>query len=77
MNGLCINNSYPDAPLLNDESYSTGDCNNDGHVSVQDLAMITSCYLNHDSCAFETEDVNQDGNADILDVVTLVNIILG
>ena len=51
-----------------------GDLNQDLYLNILDVILMLSC-INNETCT-DCSDINSDGDADILDIVTLVNIVL-
>lgn len=59
------------------ESATLGDVNNDGSVSIADVMALTSIILSENEGTTNVADINGDGAINIADVTALVNIIIG
>ena len=54
-----------------------GDCNADSLINVLDIIFIVSnCILSFDNLNCDCSDINDDGDVNVLDVVSLVGLIL-
>lgn len=53
-----------------------GDLNGDGIVSILDVIFESNCILSATTCD-ATFDLSQEGNIDILDITTMIDIVLG
>jgi subtilisin family serine protease len=74
-------NIYNAASVLSEEneSYLSGDLNNDGTINVQDIVILVNFVVIIDSPSsleFDAGDLNSDGALDVLDIVLLVNVII-
>lgn len=60
------------------KTYTLGDVNNDGNITVTDAACVVAFILgsNTDGLIREAADVNQDGNISVTDAACVVDIIL-
>lgn len=60
------------------KTYTLGDVNNDGNITVTDAACVVAFILgsNIDGLIREAADVNQDGNISVTDAACVVDIIL-
>ena len=65
--------------IIDDNSSTAGDINQDGALNIQDLIILVNFVLNTDipnNEQFTIGDINEDGILNILDIITAVNIIL-
>jgi len=68
--------TIPDTPTVDP---IPGDVNNDGVVTIVDVAMIVDCVMGKQPSDFDIEkaDVNGDGVVNISDVMSVANIVTG
>jgi len=59
--------------IINPQSSTTGDLNNDNTVNIQDIIILINEIFT--PSGVEKSDINNDGKVDILDVIALINII--
>ena len=52
-----------------------GDINNDGQVNINDIISVVNCILS-DSCN-ECVNLNHDTSIDIIDIILMIDYILG
>ena len=64
---------------LNDTDYPLGDCNHDSTVSVIDIVILVDYISGQNPNGFfiENADVTQEGDVNVLDIIGIVNIIMG
>ena len=70
--------NYYDVVLEPVQDYLTGDVNNDGKVSIDDVTALINYLLSGNTSAINlaAADANIDGKCNIEDVTTLINILL-
>ena len=70
--------NYYDVMLEPVQDYLTGDVNNDGKVSIEDVTALINYLLSGNASAINlaAADANIDGKCNIEDVTTLINILL-
>ena len=79
--GVCNSdwNGYDPMGFCFDNCSWLGDVNNDQYVNIFDITVLIQCLLQNNFfyCGNDCTDVNIDGSINILDVIGVVNIILG
>ena len=70
---------YYKSDYKNNITYTPGDVNNDGKVSIHDVVLMINAILGKAADNFNSNaaDINGDGKVQISDVVLVINIILG
>ncbi len=78
-NVVVISSNSTDTTVLNNlfRKITIGDANVDGNIDIRDIILIKKHLSNDSIIAFSNSDFNSDGKINSIDIVSLINLLIG